>query len=92
MLSLGIPTATVNSSGVLCIEHIVANLPTDTAWMALEQYYEKDNLHRREIYHMVHFSKQYVSKSGGAARKYSPPSLLEVTLYSFCCDTSFIYF
>ena len=78
MLSIGIQPFSVNLSGVLCIELIVQNLPTETAWMALENYYEKDNIHRRELYHMIRFSRNYMAKIGGAAKKYQPPTILEV--------------
>eukprot|EP00111_Clytia_hemisphaerica_P001930 TCONS_00005430-protein len=78
MLRIGISTFSVNVSGVLCIELIVQNLPTETAWQALEQYYETDNLNRREVYNMVGFSRSCMAKVGGAAKKYSPPNLLEI--------------
>ena len=83
MLSIGISTFTVNLSGVLCIELIVQNLPTETSWQALEQYYETDNLNRREVYNMVGFSRTFMAKIGGAAKKYSPPNLLEVYFFTF---------
>ena len=78
MLSSGYPSICVNNSGVLCIELIVGNLPSDTAWMALDQYMEVDKTYRKEIYHVINFHRQHISKTGSAVKQHQPRNLLEV--------------
>lgn len=80
MLNLGLPVATINNEAVMCIELIISNLPTETAWRALDQHCVTDNVNRQKLYHINWLSKKgAINHTNKSARQFTPPSVLEVS-------------
>ena len=87
MLKLGLPIATANNDAVMCIELIISNLPTETAWRALDQYMVVDKVNRKKKFYINWLGKKgALNKVNNTARQYTPSDVLEVRLYFITFD------